>query len=1074
MKLLRYTATGLCLLSASAFAADDKSAKWNVEKPDMGAPAYQVNIDTTTGTWMSLDVSPDGKTIVFDLLGDLYTLPMAGGEAKSLTSGVAWDIQPRFSPDGKYIAFTSDRSGGDNIWTIELATGELHQVSHETFRLLNNPTWSPDGEYIAARKHFTTSRSLGTGEVWLYAANGTDKQSGQKVVARPGKTFQKELGEPMFAPDGKSIYYSFASTPGNTFIYHEDSNGELFQIRKVDLNDGSISTVAGGPGGAVRPTPSPDGKTLAYVKRVRAVSRLFVMDLDSGEETMIYDDLDQDMQETWAVYGVYPNMDWTPDGKHIVFWNRGKLWRINVANQKLTEIPFRVKDSREVYPSLRFAVDVSPDKFDTKMVRFASRSPNGKKIVFASLGRLYVKQGNTIKALTNTKAGFDYSPVWSHDGNAIYFLRWNDDKLTSLHRISASGGSVSNLPLEKGHYQQLAVDHRGKYLALKKQDGSSLLNPWWGNKAGLYLYDLKKRSAKFVSKTGYEPQFGPDPERLYALNRGETATGRGSQTASTQLISMNHNGNDVRTMAEATYASDIRISPNGNYYAYADGYHMYLTKAMNSGKALALDAGKPAFPRVKLSSVGGTYLHFNTDGSEIAWSTGPEFKSVAVKSAMAADFEPVKTGTNLSQTIKANISSSKVAITGARIITMNDNRDVIENGVVLVNGKRIEKIGDATLGVPAGYTTVDASGKTIMPGLIDIHAHGPYGYGEVIPQQNWDLLAHFALGVTTVHNPSSQASTVFAAAEYQQAGEILGPRIYSTGEIIYGAKSLYFAKVSNYDDALAHVRRLKAQGAISVKNYNQPRREQRQQINAAARAEGLMSVAEGGSLFHLDMSFLTDATTGIEHNVPTLRMYDDVTQYWSQTKAGYTPTLVVTYGGLTSEDYYYQHTNVWEHKLLANFVPPAVLQPRSVRRLKAPDSDFRDDDAAAASKPLLEKGINVNIGAHGQREGLAAHWEMWSFARGGYTPMETLSTATINPARYMGMDKHIGSLEAGKLADLLILDANPLEDIHNTDNIHRIMQNGRLYEAESLSEVVTGDAKLQPFYWQLKPEGAIR
>lgn len=1074
MKRLHYAAAGLCLLGASAFAADDDSAKWQVEKPDMGVPAYDVNIDTKTGTWMSLDVSPDGKTIVFDMLGDLYTLPMSGGEAKSLTSGIAWDIQPRFSPDGKYIAFTSDRSGGDNIWTLELATGKLHQVSYENFRLLNNPTWSPDGQYIAARKHFTTSRSLGTGEIWLYAANGTDKQSGQKVVARPGKTFQKELGEPMFAPDGKGIYYSFASTPGNTFIYHEDSNGELFQIRKVDLDDGSISTVAGGPGGAVRPTPSPDGKTLAYVKRVRAASRLFIMDLASGVETMIYDDLDQDMQETWAVYGVYPNMDWTPDGKAIVFWNRGKFWRINVADKALSEIPFHVQDTRKVYPSLRFAVEVNPQQFNTKMVRFPSYSPDGKHIVFASLGRLFVKQGDTIKALTDTKAGFDYSPVWSHDGQFIYFLRWNDDKLTTLHRIPASGGSASMLPLEKGHYQQLAVDHRGKYLALKKQGGSDLLNPWWGKEAGLYLYDLKKRSAVFVSEKGYQPQFGPDPERLYALNREESATGRGSQTASTQLISMNYNGNEVRTLAEASYATDIRIAPQGDYYAYADGYHMYLTKAMHSGKPLVLDAAKPAFARVKLSSVGGTYLHFNGDGSQIAWSTGPELKTVAVAKAMAKDFEPVKTGTNLSQTVKADIPGSKVAITGARIITMNDKREVIENGVVLVNGQRIEQIGDANLSIPAGYTKVDASGKTIMPGIIDIHAHGPYGYNEVIPQQNWNLLAHFALGVTTLHNPSSQATTVFAAAEYQQAGEILGPRIYSTGEIVYGAKSLYFAKVDNYDDALSHVRRLKAQGAISVKNYNQPRREQRQQINAAARAEGMMSVAEGGSLFHLDMSFITDAITGIEHNVPALRMYDDVIQYWSQTKAGYTPTLVVTYGGLTSEDYYYQHSNVWEHKLLSKFVPPAVLQPRSVRRLMAPEADFRDDDAAAASRPLLQKGVNVNIGAHGQREGLAAHWEMWSFARGGYTPMEALSTATINPARYMGMDKHIGSLEAGKLADLLILDANPLEDIHNTDKIHRIMQNGRLYEAETLSEVVTGDAKLKPFYWQGKPESAIR
>jgi len=325
-----------------------------------------------------------------------------------------------------------------------------------------------------------------------------------------------------------------------------------------------------------------------------------------------------------------------------------------------------------------------------------------------------------------------------------------------------------------------------------------------------------------------------------------------------------------------------------------------------------------------------------------------------------------------------------------------------------------------------------------------------------------------------VHNPSSSAKSAFAAAEYARAGRILGPRIFSTGEIVYGAKSTSWAPIDDLDDALAHVRRLAAQGAISIKNYNQPRREQRQQVIEAARQEGLLSVAEGGSLYQLDMSMIADGITGIEHNVPTLKMYDDVHQFWQQSGAGYTPTLVVTYGGLTSEDYFYQHTDVWKHPILSNFVPPAQLQARSVRRVSAPEEEYRDDDAAAAAKVLMDAGIMVNIGAHGQREGLASHWEMWSFARGGFSPMEALATATINPARYLGMDKDIGSLEQGKLADLVIIDANPLDDIRNTDRISHVMINGRLYRAENLGEEVTGASELTPFHWQTTPQGKIR
>ena len=235
-----------------------------------------------------------------------------------------------------------------------------------------------------------------------------------------------------------------------------------------------------------------------------------------------------------------------------------------------------------------------------------------------------------------------------------------------------------------------------------------------------------------------------------------------------------------------------------------------------------------------------------------------------------------------------------------------------------------------------------------------------------------------------------------------------------------------------------------------------------------------MAVAEGGSLFHMDMNLIADGTTGVEHNVPTLVMYNDVTQFWQQSAAGYTPTLVVTYNGLTSEDYFYQVTDVWKHPILANFVPPTVLQPRAVRRPMAPESDYKDDDSAASAKVLMEAGVLVSTGGHGQREGLATHWEMWSFVRGGMSPMQAMSAATINPANYLGLDNDLGSLAAGKLADMVIMDANPLDNIRNTDKISQIMLNGRLYASDDLREVVTGDKRLKPFWWQTKAQGLIR
>ncbi len=1032
-----------------------KKDAWSVDEPP--GPKATIDIDVARGTWISLDVSPDGRTIVFDLLGDIYAMPISGGEARPLTRGGAWDFQPRFSPDGRRIAFVSDAGGGENVWVMNADGSDRRQVTKEDFRLLGNPVWSPDGRFIVARKHFTTRRSLGTGELWLYDVETGG--AGVRLIKRPNEHYQKELGEPAFSPDGRYLYYTRAATPGDRFQYAVDSNKDIFHIKRLELATGRIDDFVTGPGGAVRPTPSPDGRHLAFVRRIRSVSALWIKDLKTGEERPVHRPLDDDMQETWGVQGMYPNFAWTPDSRAIVFWAGGGIHRLDVASGAVTDIPFHVKDTRTVTQAVRFRHAVAPDVFRTKMVRFPVVSPDGRRVVFESLGKLWVKTlpDGRPRRLTRDETGArELFPAFSRDGARVVFVRWSDAELGSVRIVKAGGGKARVISPEPGHYWNPVFSPDGGTVVVERREGGYLTSPLWSLDPGIHAIDVKTKRMRRITDKGRHPQFAATGDRLFFVRDGRKH----------ELVSSDLNGEAVRVHARSEYGVDFAISPDGRHLAYREGYQVHLLP-FPPGGVLDLSPAAKALPMKRVSPEGSSYMAWR-DARHLTFSLGPVLYEVATTVVHDPDFEKPRRLADLSMEAKADRPKGLVALVHGRIVTMNDARSVIADGVVLVENNRVRAVGPfGKVAIPKAAKIVDVAGRTILPGLIDIHAHGPQGVDDLIPEQNWSAIAHLALGVTTIHDPSNRASEIFAAAEYQRVGRLTGPRMFSTGEIIYGAKSEYFVDIRKYEDALAAVRRLKAQGAVSVKNYNQPRRAQRQMVVEAARAEGLNVVAEGGSLYHMDMTLVADGNTGVEHNVPVERFYDDVLQFWSQTGVGNTPTLIVSYGGMSAETWFYQHDDVWKHPILSRFVPPHVLQPRSVRRLKAPDEDYHHLFAAAANAAeLMRRGVLVNAGAHGQREGLGMHWEIRAMVKGGMSPMEALAAATIDPARYMGFDRDIGSIEPGKLADLLVIDGDPLADIFVSDRLVYVMQNGRLYEEPTMAEIVTGDRRLAPMYWQ--------
>ena len=1075
-----------CLVSQShvAMAQGDSTQQPKPKKPDLElVPTRQISLDTDEGTWISLDVSPDGRTIVFDLLGDLYTIPIAGGEATVLTSGMMYDAQPRFSPDGKSIVFTSDRNGGDNVWTMNLATKATHVVTTGKAIRYRSPIWTPDGQYIVVAR---AAGPIGPSKLWLYDKDGG---SGFQLIRDPqplnGANPLSTVG-PAFGKDDRYLWFAQRSA-----AWEYEAGLPQYSIVTLDRRTGRRETRANLYGSAFRPALSKDGKYLVYGSRYESQTGLRIRDLETGEERWLAYPVQRDEQESSvSSLDVYPGFAFTPDSKAIVVSYGGKIWRVPVDGSAATNIPFHVATKIELGPKVAFTYPVSDSaEFTVRQIRDAVPSPDDKQLAFVALDNLYVMDypSGTPRRLT-TLPGTEAEPSWSPDGQWIAFVTWTREG-GHLYKIRASGGQPVQLTPGNARWSTPAWSPNGdRVVAFRASAQSSLEEGGFTGGAELVWVPANGGSATLVAPAQGRgnPHFvRSDSTRIYLYSGGEG------------LMSMRWDGTDIRTHvrvtgfrgADATQPSPavtMQMAPVGDRALVQISNDVYLLSVPEVGDAPTINLANPdaaEVPARKLSEVGAQFPVWSADAKHVHWSIGHSHFVYDVDSAFVPrDTTPSAkkstyhgVETPIIVRAKRDTPQGTALLRNARIITMKGT-EVIQRGDILVRNNRIAAVGSAgsLKGVPSDARVFDLSGKTVVPGFVDTHAHLGLLRGE--HQQPSSYLLNLAFGVTTTRDPQTGTTDVLSYEDAVTAGLTVGPRIYSTGPGLFGSNYVPGGgeDIKDLEDARRILRRYGTYyDTKTLKMYIAGNRQQRQWILMAAKENNIMPTTEGALDFRYDMTMAMDGYPGQEHNIPLVPLYKDVISLFAQSGIAYTPTLIVSYGGPAGENYWYTHEPPYRNPKMQRFMPYEELASKSRRRIRSPlgggnssgwfmDEEYVFPKVAKTLNDIVKAGGHVQVGSHGQFNGLGYHWEMWMFGMGGMAPMDILRSATAFGAEAIGLQKDLGSIEAGKLADLVVLNANPLENIRNTDKIRYVMKNGRMYDGDSLDELYPRQRKMDP------------
>ncbi|HEX4912632.1 MAG TPA: amidohydrolase family protein, partial [Vicinamibacterales bacterium] len=675
----------------------------------------------------------------------------------------------------------------------------------------------------------------------------------------------------------------------------------------------------------------------------------------------------------------------------------------------------------------------------------------------------------------------------SPDGQSIVYTTWTTTG-GHIKRVSANGGAAQTLTRNEGYYLDPTFSPDGTRVVFMSGAASDQL---YSILLDTPPDDHREQHQSPGEITGVNPPNTLEI-RWMPANGGDTTLiasaqgGRGLHfardgarlyfTTNRGLQSITMDGYDRRTLFRITGngpgnnppgADDIRLSPDASRaFISIQGKHYVVTTPRAGRETVEIRiqgrADNTVVPVKAMSLEGGDYIGWTRDGKAVTWAWGSQFFRQELDAA-----EPQKSDVVVE--LPRVKPQGSVLLTGARIITMKGN-EVIPQGDVLVTGNRIVAVGKrGSLTVPPGTRTISVAGKTIMPGFVDAHSHmwAPRGLHQT---EVWQYLANLAYGVTTTRDPQTSTPDVFAYADMVDSGMMPGPRIYATGPGVFSGSG-----IDSREAAFRFVKRYKeAYRTNTLKQYVAGDRIVRQWILEACKEYGITPTIEGSLDLKLNLTQMADGYSGQEHSFPIAPLYKDVTMFTAKTKTFYTPTILVAYGAPWSENYWFETESPANDAKLRKWVPWELLDGMVRRRPQwfLPE-EYGHALIAKGVADVVRAGGRAGLGSHGQLQGLGAHWETWNLASGGLTPHETLQVITMHSAEAIGLQQDVGSLETGKLADLIVLDRNPLENIKNTNSIRYVMKNGELYEGDTLNMVWPQSKPLpKQFWWDTEPKGS--